>query len=82
MARRTVVRYAPIVEPQDFATPEATERIRRSLAMLATGASSGWSRETAMAILANLERLQRRELGRTCCREDDATGRTTGRERG
>ncbi len=42
-------------------TDEDLERLRRSVAMLAPGHHGGLDRETAMALLAELQRLKQRD---------------------
>jgi hypothetical protein len=60
------------VDPDQIATPERTEQLRRSMAMLTPGQHSCLSRDDAMLILEALEKLQRWALGRTCCRAPDS----------
>lgn len=47
------------MDPNDLATAEHTEQLRRSLAMLAPGQPCGFTREEAMLILGRLVALQR-----------------------
>jgi hypothetical protein len=76
-ALQTHVRYDPQMDPDQIATPERTEQLRRSMAMLAPGQLSWLSRDDAMMILAALEELQRWAIGRTCCRTDEDQGSGT-----
>jgi hypothetical protein len=57
------------VDPDQIATPERTENLRRSMAMPTPGQPSWLTREDAEMILA-AEQLQRWALGRTCCQGD------------
>lgn len=57
------------MDPDQIATPERTEQLRLSMAMLTPGQQSYLTKDDAMMILAALEQLQRWALGRTCCRE-------------
>lgn len=59
------------VDPDQIATPERTEQLRRSMAMLNPGQQSWLTRDDALMILEALENLQRWALGRTCCQPDD-----------
>lgn len=56
------------MDPEDLATPERTEQIRCSMAMLVPG-QLALTREEAMLILERLVELQRWALGRICCHE-------------
>jgi hypothetical protein len=57
--RRTRVRYPEGIHPIDL-SPTGIERLRRSVAMLAPFRADGLSREHALDVLAELQRLQRR----------------------
>ncbi len=62
------------MDPDQIATPERTEQLRRSMAMLGPGQPSGLTRDDAMLILEALERLQRWALGRNCHTEAPVEG--------
>lgn len=66
--------YSPVVDPDQIATPERTEQLRRSMAMLPPGQQSWLTRDDAMMILEALEQLQRWALGRACCHDDRSRG--------
>jgi hypothetical protein len=76
-ALQTHVRYDPRMDPDQIASPERTEQLRRSMAMLAPGQLSWLTRDDALMILAALEELQRRVLGRSCCHPDEDQGSGT-----
>jgi hypothetical protein len=59
------------VDPEDVATPERTEQLRRSIVMLPPGQPPWLTREDMIIILERLVELQRWALGRTCCRADE-----------
>lgn len=58
MALRTLVRYAAAMRLPDPLTLEGLSQARRSIAMLTTGQPSGLSREDALRLIAEVERLQ------------------------
>ena len=59
MPCRTCVPYSKRIDPIDL-SPTGIERLRRSVAMLAPLRADGLSREQALRVLAELQRLQRR----------------------